>query len=134
MRLSAVSSSLAPRSLVITPCRPSPSLRSGLDYEVVVVEDSSPDGTYEVALELQALFGEGRMKILKRPGKLGLGTAYIDGLKLATGDFVVLMDADLSHHVRGEGEGPCPPAPPPPSRAPPPPRPPPPRSPSSSRK
>ena len=74
--------------------------RSNLDYEVVVVEDSSPDGTYEVALELQTIFGEEHMKILKRPGKMGLGSAYIDGLKLATGNFVVLMDADLSHHVR----------------------------------
>lgn len=74
--------------------------RSDLDWEVVVVEDSSPDGTYEVALELQALFGEDRMKILKRGGKLGLGTAYIDGLKRVTGDFVVLMDADLSHHPK----------------------------------
>ena len=73
---------------------------AGLDYEVVVVEDSSPDGTYEVALQLQRLFGEDKLKILKRPGKLGLGTAYIDGLKLTTGDFVILMDADLSHHVR----------------------------------
>ena len=51
------------------------------------------------------------MKILKRPGKLGLGTAYIDGLKLATGDFVVLMDADLSHHVRGARGRPAGPAP-----------------------
>ena len=76
---------------------------AGLDYEIVVVEDSSPDGTYEVALQLQRLFGEGRLKILKRPGKLGLGTAYIDGLKLTTGNFVILMDADLSHHVRWAG-------------------------------
>ena len=34
-----------------------------------------------------------------RPGKLGLGTAYVYGLKHASGDFVVVMDADLSHHV-----------------------------------
>ena len=64
-----------------------------------MVEDSSPDGTYEVAKELQRLFGEDKVKILLRPGKLGLGTAYIDGLKLCTGNFVILMDADLSHHV-----------------------------------
>jgi glycosyltransferase involved in cell wall biosynthesis len=72
----------------------------GLDYEIVVVEDSSPDGTYEVALQLQSLYGSEAVKILKRPGKMGLGSAYIDGLKLATGDFVFIMDADLSHHVR----------------------------------
>lgn len=34
-----------------------------------------------------------------RPGKLGLGTAYVYGLKHASGDFIVVMDADLSHHV-----------------------------------
>ena len=35
-----------------------------------------------------------------REAKLGLGTAYVHGLRFATGDFVVVMDADLSHHVR----------------------------------
>ena len=80
--------------------RPSPYPRSSLAYEVIVVEDSSPDGTYAVALSLQKIFGADKLKILKRPGKLGLGTAYIDGLKLVTGNFVILMDADLSHHVR----------------------------------
>ena len=64
------------------------------------MEDSSPDGTYEVALALQKVFGAGHLKILKRAGKLGLGSAYIDGLKLVSGNFVFLMDADLSHHVR----------------------------------
>ena len=45
----------------------------------------------------------GKLLILQvlrtRPGKLGLGTAYVYGLKHASGDFVVVMDADLSHHV-----------------------------------
>jgi len=69
-------------------------------FQVVVVEDSSPDGTYEVALELQRTIGAKWLQILKRAGKLGLGSAYIDGLKLCTGDFVILMDADLSHHPK----------------------------------
>ena len=73
---------------------------SGLEYEIVIVEDSSPDGTYEAALALRETFGADHIKILKRPGKLGLGSAYIDGLSLVTGDFVFIMDADLSHHVR----------------------------------
>jgi dolichol-phosphate mannosyltransferase len=47
---------------------------------------------------LQALYGDTRIKILERPGKLGLGSAYIDGLQLCSGSFVILMDADLSHH------------------------------------
>jgi dolichol-phosphate mannosyltransferase len=73
---------------------------NGLKYEIVIVEDNSPDGTYEIALQLQKFYGKDAIKILKRAGKLGLGSAYKDGLKLATGNFVFLMDADLSHHVR----------------------------------
>lgn len=75
-------------------------VRSSIDYEIVIVEDSSPDGTYQVALELQRVIGADRFIILKREGKLGLGSAYMDGLKKATGEFIFLMDADLSHHVR----------------------------------
>lgn len=75
--------------------------RSSIDFEIVIVEDSSPDGTYEVALQLQRVVGPERFIILKREGKLGLGSAYMDGLKKATGEFIFLMDADLSHHVRG---------------------------------
>ena len=66
----------------------------------MIVEDSSPDGTYEIACKLQKKIGKRYIKILKREGKLGLGSAYIDGLKQATGEFIFLMDADLSHHVR----------------------------------
>jgi dolichol-phosphate mannosyltransferase len=71
-----------------------------LDYEVVVVEDSSPDGTLEVAHSLQKSYGEKRLQILSREGKLGLGSAYKDGLKKAKGDRIILMDADLSHHPK----------------------------------
>jgi dolichol-phosphate mannosyltransferase len=71
-----------------------------LDYEVVVVEDSSPDGTLEVAQALQKSYGTQYLQILTRTGKLGLGSAYKDGLKQAKGDRVILMDADLSHHPK----------------------------------
>lgn len=47
----------------------------------------------------QRVFGEEKIQILKRAGKLGLGSAYMDGLNLVRGDFIFLMDADLSHHV-----------------------------------
>jgi dolichol-phosphate mannosyltransferase len=70
-----------------------------LNYEIVIVEDNSPDGTLQVAIELQKIYGKDHIVILPRKGKLGLGSAYRDGLKKATGDFVFLMDADLSHHV-----------------------------------
>jgi len=48
---------------------------------------------------LQKLYSEEKLKLLKRAGKLGLGTAYIDGAKCSKGDFILLMDADFSHHV-----------------------------------
>ena len=71
-----------------------------IDYEIVVVEDNSPDGTRQEVEKMMKIFGEDKIKILNRPGKMGLGTAYIDGFKLCTGDYIFLMDADFSHHVR----------------------------------
>eukprot|EP01016_Furgasonia_blochmanni_P016109 TRINITY_DN1914_c0_g1_i5.p1 TRINITY_DN1914_c0_g1~~TRINITY_DN1914_c0_g1_i5.p1 ORF type:complete len:267 (+),score=50.93 TRINITY_DN1914_c0_g1_i5:88-801(+) len=49
--------------------------------------------------ELEKIY-KGKIKILPRAGKLGLGTAYRDGLKLCDGNFIILMDADLSHHPK----------------------------------
>ncbi|KAI8467933.1 MAG: glycosyl transferase [Monoraphidium minutum] len=74
--------------------------REGLDYEVVVVDDASPDGTADVVRALQAVYGCERLRLAVRPGKLGLGSAYAHGLSAATGSWVILMDADLSHHPR----------------------------------
>ncbi len=67
--------------------------------EVLVVDDNSPDGTGRVAEELGRSL-DGRLKVIHRPGKLGLGTAYVVGFRavLADGaDLVVQMDADFSH-------------------------------------
>ncbi|KAI9577994.1 dolichol-phosphate mannosyltransferase subunit 1 [Glossina fuscipes] len=74
--------------------------QSGYEFEVVIIDDNSPDGTLEVAKELQNIYGEKKIILKPRSGKLGLGTAYIYGLKYATGNFVILMDADLSHHPK----------------------------------
>lgn len=66
---------------------------------VLVVDDNSPDGTGAIAEEL-ALEYPGRVQVVHRPGKEGLGRAYVVGLSqaLADGaDFVAQMDADLSH-------------------------------------
>lgn len=71
-----------------------------LNFEIVVVDDASPDGTLEVAKKIQKSYGEKCMQIVSRSGKLGLGTAYKAGLKKAKGDRVILMDADLSHHPK----------------------------------
>jgi glycosyltransferase involved in cell wall biosynthesis len=64
-----------------------------------VIDDNSPDGTGEVALQLQKIYGEDHILLRPRAGKLGLGSAYIHGMGHATGNYVVIMDADLSHHV-----------------------------------
>jgi dolichol-phosphate mannosyltransferase len=68
--------------------------------KILVADDNSPDGTGQVADELAATYGDDRLKVLHRPGKQGLGRAYVDGMTqaLAAGaDFVVQMDSDLSH-------------------------------------
>ena len=70
-----------------------------IKYEIIIVEDNSPDGTLQVAQELKTIF-KNKIIIVSRPSKLGLGSAYIDGLKACQGDFVFLMDADLSHHPK----------------------------------
>ena len=67
--------------------------------EVVIVDDNSPDGTQDVIKELQKVYEE-KIVLHARPGKMGLGSAYIDVLSKCSGDFIILMDADLSHHVR----------------------------------
>jgi dolichol-phosphate mannosyltransferase len=70
-----------------------------LSLEVVVVDDNSPDGTQDVVQNLQKIYPS-RIKLHKRPGKLGLGSAYRDGLKYCEGKYIILMDADLSHHPK----------------------------------
>lgn len=68
---------------------------------LLVVDDASPDGTGELADAIAAR--DRRVRVLHRPGKLGLGTAYVEGFTwgLAEGfDVIVEMDADLSHDPR----------------------------------
>ena len=68
-------------------------------YDVLVVDDSSPDGTGAVADELSRRY-PGRLHVLHRTGTRGLGLSYLDGFKwaLANGaEIICQMDADLSH-------------------------------------
>ena len=48
---------------------------------------------------MEKIYGSDKIKLRARAGKLGLGSAYIHGLQHCEGDYIVLMDADLSHHV-----------------------------------
>ena len=68
--------------------------------KILVADDNSPDGTGQVADSLADKYGGDKLAVLHRPGKQGLGRAYVDGMThaLAAGaDFVVQMDSDLSH-------------------------------------
>jgi len=67
---------------------------------ILVVDDNSPDGTADVAEELGR--ARGGVEVFRRPGKLGLGSAYIDGFRLALErhawtEYICEMDADGSH-------------------------------------
>ena len=69
---------------------------------VIIVDDNSPDGTGELADALASQHA-GRVHVIHRPAKLGLGTAHIAGFKLALEQGtqrVLSMDADFSHHPR----------------------------------
>lgn len=70
------------------------------DFDVLVIDDGSPDGTAAAVKQMQPSY-EGRLHLLERSGKLGLGTAYITGFKWALErdyDHVFEMDADFSHN------------------------------------
>ena len=69
------------------------------EVHVLVVDDNSPDQTTQKVEALQATYGE-RLFLIKRSGKLGLGTAYIEGFKWCLSrhyEFIFEMDADFSH-------------------------------------
>ena len=69
-------------------------------FDILVIEDGSPDGTADIVKRLMADDFKGRLHIIERKGKLGLGTAYITGFKWAIEqqyDFIFEMDADFSH-------------------------------------
>lgn len=100
----------APRSPDLTLVIPTYNERDGIDrlleqifdvadghritVHVIVVDDNSGDGTGDRAEEWAR---RGRVRVIHRPGKLGLGSAVLDGFALAASDVVGVMDADLSH-------------------------------------
>ena len=70
------------------------------DLHLLIIDDNSPDGTASIVKKLQKELPE-RLHLLERPGKQGLGTAYIAGFKWALDkdyDYIFEMDADFSHN------------------------------------
>ncbi|MDW7681209.1 MAG: polyprenol monophosphomannose synthase [bacterium] len=69
------------------------------DLHILVVDDNSPDGTADIVEKLSQK--EPNIYLMRRPGKAGLGTAYVAGFKFALNngyDYIFEMDADLSHN------------------------------------
>ncbi len=69
-------------------------------FDLLIVDDGSPDGTAQIVKNLQNEFGN-KLHLLERKGKLGLGTAYIAGFKYAIQhkfDYIFEMDCDFSHN------------------------------------
>ena len=69
------------------------------EFHILIVDDGSPDGTANIVKKLQEEFS-GKLFMIEREGKLGLGTAYITGFHWALGhnyNFIIEMDADFSH-------------------------------------
>ena len=74
-------------------------LELGPQYEAIVVDDNSPDGTGRIVSQLAA--NEPRIHLVERPARLGYGTAYLEGFRTALDlgtDYIVQMDADYSHN------------------------------------
>jgi dolichol-phosphate mannosyltransferase len=72
-----------------------------IPFDILIIDDNSPDGTADLVKNLQLSLPN--LYLIERPGKLGLGTAYIEGFKWALGKsytFIYEMDADFSHDPR----------------------------------
>ena len=70
------------------------------DFQILIIDDGSPDGTAAIVKGLQSEFPE-RLHLLERSGKQGLGTAYLTGFKWSLDhgyDYIFEMDADFSHN------------------------------------
>lgn len=66
----------------------------GYEYELIVIDDNSPDGTAEMAEKLSKIYP---IRVLKRSGKFGLASAILYGLQNSKGDILGVIDADLQH-------------------------------------
>lgn len=65
------------------------------EYEVIVVDDNSPDKTWKIAEELQK--DNASLRVIRRVGRKGLSSAVVEGFDAAKGDTLLVMDSDLQH-------------------------------------
>jgi dolichol-phosphate mannosyltransferase len=70
----------------------------GFDWEIIIVDDDSPDRTFEEVRRLAAQ--DNRIRCLRRVGRRGLSSAVIEGALSASGEFIAVMDADFQHDER----------------------------------
>lgn len=76
------------------------------DFHILIVDDNSPDGTRDIVKDLQRKYNSTestKLHLMERAGKLGLGTAYIDGFRFAIAhgyEYILQMDADFSHNPK----------------------------------
>ncbi len=76
-------------------------LQFNQNFHLIIVDDNSPDGTGKIADMIAK--EKNHVHVYHRPGKMGLGTAYVEGFKKAIemgGDLIFEMDADLSHDIK----------------------------------
>ncbi|MBN2521504.1 MAG: polyprenol monophosphomannose synthase [Bacteroidales bacterium] len=72
-----------------------------VNFDILIIDDNSPDKTNEIVEDLKKKYTDGRLNLIIRNEKLGLGTAYITGFKWALEkkyDYICEMDADFSHN------------------------------------
>src|SRR5215813_11170733 len=95
MRLSVVSPTLNEAENVPHLVEQLQTALQGIDYEILIVDDNSPDRTWAVAEEISA--GNPRVRAIRRMNEPGLGMAVIDGFSASRGEFLACIDADLQH-------------------------------------
>lgn len=66
-----------------------------ISFEIIIVDDNSPDGTGRIAEELSNQ--NGFIRVIHRPQKLGLGSALIEGINLSNSQYIIILDADFQH-------------------------------------
>jgi len=70
---------------------------SDIEYEIIFVDDKSPDGTADVIRSIPGFGKNEKIRLIERSGKLGLASAVVEGSKAAHGEWILVMDGDLSH-------------------------------------